>query len=157
MPGYYSKKPVVIRAMQFDGSIESRRAIIEWAATSATPAHVYEDELYIKTLESGQGAHHVSRGDWVICGVKGEFYACKPDIFEQSYQEERGYPYDRPDGSNSALCRQEVPVEELEALAKGWDNWADTHLDGIELEIAVKCHRDLCALLERHKQQEGGK
>ena len=42
-----------------------------------------QGELYIKTLE---GIHHVSIGDYIIKGVKGELYPCKPDIFEQTYE-----------------------------------------------------------------------
>ena len=38
---------------------------------------------YIGTLEGG---HFVTAGDWIIKGVKGEFYPCKPDIFEQTYE-----------------------------------------------------------------------
>ena len=41
-------------------------------------------ELYIETLE---GTHHVSVGDYVIQGVNGELYPCKPDIFEKTYEE----------------------------------------------------------------------
>lgn len=40
-------------------------------------------ELFIDTLE---GTHHVSIGDYVIKGIKGELYPCKPDIFEESYE-----------------------------------------------------------------------
>ena len=41
----------------------------------------------IKTLESTQdGAHFVCPGDWIITGIKGERYACKPDIFEATYE-----------------------------------------------------------------------
>ena len=40
------------------------------------------DELFIKTLE---GNHKATAGDFIIKGVKGEFYPCKPDIFEQTY------------------------------------------------------------------------
>lgn len=97
MPGYYSKKPVVIRAMQFDGSLNSGNDIIMWTAWAPTHAEWSGDILRIRTLESGEGWHIVSSGDWVICGVKGEHYPCKPDIFEQTYQEERGFPYDRPE------------------------------------------------------------
>lgn len=43
-----------------------------------------DSELYIKTLE---GTHHASIGDYIVRGVKGEFYPCKPDIFELTYQE----------------------------------------------------------------------
>lgn len=42
------------------------------------------DELFINTLE---GVHHVSVGDYIIRGVAGEIYPCKPDIFEQTYEE----------------------------------------------------------------------
>jgi hypothetical protein len=38
---------------------------------------------YIDTLE---GRHHVQFGDWIITGVKGEKYPCKPDIFEMTYE-----------------------------------------------------------------------
>jgi hypothetical protein len=40
-------------------------------------------ELYIRTLE---GEMHASLGDWIITGVQGEIYPCKPDIFEQTYE-----------------------------------------------------------------------
>lgn len=42
---------------------------------------------YIKTLE---GIHAVGEGDWIIKGVKGEFYPCKPDIFEMTYEVAEG-------------------------------------------------------------------
>ena len=41
-------------------------------------------ELYIETLE---GTHHVSVGDYIIQGLHGELYPCKPDIFEKTYEE----------------------------------------------------------------------
>ena len=43
-----------------------------------------KDLLYVKTLE---GDHHVGEGDYIIKGIKGELYACKPDIFEMTYEE----------------------------------------------------------------------
>ena len=46
-----------------------------------------EGGLIIKTLE---GEHLASIGDYIIKGVKGEFYPCKPDIFEQTYEELKG-------------------------------------------------------------------
>lgn len=42
------------------------------------------NQLFINTLE---GPHHVSDGDYIIKGVKGELYACKPDIFRMTYEE----------------------------------------------------------------------
>lgn len=42
--------------------------------------------MLIRTLESGHGAHTVTWGDWIIKGVQGELYPCKPDIFEATYE-----------------------------------------------------------------------
>ena len=49
-------------------------------------------DLHIETLE---GTLHVSPDDWVIRGVQGEFYPCKPDIFEQTYEPAEPHPVAR--------------------------------------------------------------
>ncbi len=79
----FRKKPVIIEAIQSDGSPASNREIIDWTRGSDTPAHMGDMDgghqtLYISTLE---GDHRVTVGDWIIRGVKGEHYPCKPDIF----------------------------------------------------------------------------
>lgn len=83
----FTKKPVTIEARQASGTPENNRDIIDWTRGSATPAYmdthpVRGSCLSINTLE---GAHWVSPGDWIIRGVKGEHYPCKPDIFEATY------------------------------------------------------------------------
>lgn len=91
----YRKKPVVIDAVMATGSAESNREIIDWTRGSSTPASMDKrprgrDDgetvdvpwLTIATLE---GAHWVDPGDYVIKGVAGEFYPCKPDIFVKTY------------------------------------------------------------------------
>ena len=87
----YRKKPVVIEAFQYDGDLKSsdgKYYVPEWAVYSFEGEHpvMYYDgpELYISTLE---GVHHVSVGDYVIRGVNGELYPCKPDIFMKTYEE----------------------------------------------------------------------
>ena len=80
----YKKKPVVIEAEQWfpnksiegiiypmpnDGSVIGFNLLVDCAA--------------IETLE---GWHIVSPGDWIITGIKGEKYPCKPDIFEMTYE-----------------------------------------------------------------------
>lgn len=92
----YRKKPVVIEAFQFDGDMIDKTGkwyVPEWAAKAFEAKVLYFDslskdsppcELFVKTLE---GIHHVSVGDYVIQGVKGELYPCKPDIFEMTYDE----------------------------------------------------------------------
>lgn len=87
----YRKKPVVIEAFQYDGDLKYID-IPEWATKAYKEGIIYFDsqdsdspptELYIKTLE---GNHHASVGDYIIQGVQGEIYPCKPDIFEKTYE-----------------------------------------------------------------------
>jgi len=75
----FRKKPVVIEAVQFDGSRES----IEGHIPESMISGLGFDTLQIVTLE---GTMTADPGDWIIRGVKGEFYPCKPDIFEATYE-----------------------------------------------------------------------
>lgn len=79
----YRKKPVVIEAMQFTGGAASADEIRSFAGNSFVCWHFNHDSIAINTLE---GTMHTSVGDWVIKGVKGEFYPCKPDIFAATYE-----------------------------------------------------------------------
>ncbi len=79
----YRKKPVVIEAELYDGSKESIVNVLRLAKTSLRGVGLFEDHLTIKTLE---GTHWAGKGDWIIKGVKGELYPCKPDIFEMTYE-----------------------------------------------------------------------
>lgn len=87
----YRKKPVVVEAVQWDGLNldevkefvgESLDCVVHDAAykAEAAPPAV---EVTIRTLE---GDHRASVGDFIIKGVHGEFYPCKPDIFEKTYE-----------------------------------------------------------------------
>lgn len=78
----FRKKPVVIEAVLSTGFPESNRAIIDWTRGSKTPAFMEHQKLYIQTLEGNMLVHP---DDWVIKGVQGEFYPCKPDIFHATY------------------------------------------------------------------------
>jgi len=73
----YRKRPVVIEAIQFTGNFG------EIEAFCGGDAENRGGELIVATAE---GPLHASRGDWIIKGVKGEFYPCKPDIFEATYE-----------------------------------------------------------------------
>lgn len=77
----YRKKPVEVEAVQYDG--ENGREIGHFAGLDASTAG-REKALVIHTPE---GNMRVSVGDYVIRGVQGEHYPCKPDIFEQTYEE----------------------------------------------------------------------
>lgn len=88
----FRKKPVEIEARLYDGSPESATDIIDWALTAdqTITYHCADGEecrstrhkLRIPTLE---GTMFADAGDWMIQGVQGEFYPCKPDIFEATY------------------------------------------------------------------------
>jgi hypothetical protein len=82
----YRKRPVVIEAKQWTG--ENLREIIAFTGRFISSweefaADVARDGLKIYTLE---GVHLANVGDWIIRGVKGEYYPCKPDIFEATYE-----------------------------------------------------------------------
>ena len=80
----YRKKPVVIEAMQWDGSIQSADEIEAWSGKTACWADSnLETRIFVATLE---GEMRAAPGDWIIRGVKGEFYPCKPDIFAATYE-----------------------------------------------------------------------
>lgn len=73
----FRKKPVVIEAQCLgDGNSDH---LAEWSGGHAMPSGV----VIIPTLE---GDHRADIGDWIIQGVKGEFYPCKPDIFAATYE-----------------------------------------------------------------------
>ena len=85
----FRKKPVVIEAMHFDGSSECAYAVLTWAGAASGIEHRYtslignRNILVVQTLE---GEMRALSGDWIIKGIKGEFYPCKPDIFEATYE-----------------------------------------------------------------------
>lgn len=85
----FRKKPVQINAWQTSVLLECARN--NWKALPEPIVKAYDDgdilfanvEMHIRTLEGTMIAHY---GDWVIQGVKGELYPCKPDIFESTYE-----------------------------------------------------------------------
>lgn len=85
----FRKKPVVVEAIQWtDQNIEEIKKFLgQKAVSSARLVHdkISDDQhnIYISTLE-GEMTARVN--DWIICGVQGEFYPCKPDIFELTYE-----------------------------------------------------------------------
>lgn len=81
----YRKKPIVIEAVRFEKPY--------WKVTEFCPTLMLMKGgngklvrfAVIPTLE---GDMHAELGDWIIKGVQGEFYPCKPDIFEATYEKE---------------------------------------------------------------------
>lgn len=83
----FRKKPVVIEAIQFTGLSSVNRMCNIWQKPFMDVADFDESEekenFFIETLE---GNHCASLYDWIIKGINGEFYPCKPDIFEKTYE-----------------------------------------------------------------------
>lgn len=82
----FRKKPVVIDAWQsFDDAGSHTTVWPRWILDALEAGVIYArgGQTFIKTLE---GDHLCSNGDWIIRGVKGELYPCKPDIFELTYE-----------------------------------------------------------------------
>jgi len=76
----YRKKPIIVDAVQWRGDNYA-----EVCAITGFPASgIVDGPLDLETLE---GTMRAEIGDWIIVGVKGEVYPCKPDIFEVTYEE----------------------------------------------------------------------
>lgn len=85
----YRKKPIEVEAIQWTGENAIDVAIFceELLPEDGIGQRLFHDPrttfFIIRTLE---GDMEVSKGDWIIKGVKGEFYPCKPDIFQLTYE-----------------------------------------------------------------------
>jgi hypothetical protein len=140
----YRKKPVVIEAMQFDGTKAGIDAVCEFIGYKCGYSYRGdgEYELWIKTLEGGLTASPL---DWIIRGVKGEYYPCKPDIFEATYEpaalavgEEPAIAASRPEGNYCTAdkdCVHECPANAPQARI---DELKDAVIALCDLEFTVE-------------------
>lgn len=81
----FKKRPVVIEAEQYNGTEASIVKILALVDGPADAVIARVGHLLIRTLE---GDMRADPGDWIIKGIKGELYPCKPDIFAQTYDKE---------------------------------------------------------------------
>ena len=81
-------QPVVIEAMEF--TEQSAQAVIGWCGAVPFPAgenwDTGEPEAGYLAIQTLEGVMRADLGDWIVRGVKGEFYPVKPDIFEATYE-----------------------------------------------------------------------
>ena len=95
----FQKKPVVIEARQYTGTASEMHDVYLWVEANTQGSFDFLDNkvpasgvsihpatgfMHIATLE---GVLQADPGDWIIRGVQGEFYPCKPDIFELTYEQ----------------------------------------------------------------------
>jgi hypothetical protein len=77
----YRKKAVIIEAIQFTG--QNYLSMSKFFGANSDKYDAFVGYMVITTLE---GEMRANPGDWIIKGIKGEFYPCKPDIFEATYE-----------------------------------------------------------------------
>ena len=86
----YRKKPIVVEAIQYDGTngytiqTWSEQNVLESPVLEPTNRNPSGKYLQVKTPEGMMTAIYA---DWIIKGVKGEYYPCKPDVFELTYED----------------------------------------------------------------------
>lgn len=126
----YVKKPIVIEAVQYNGN--NVQEILNFCGGTAVVGVL--NEITIKTLE---GPLHVSEGDFIIKGVEGEFYPCKPDIFEKTYDvvenAERPQTFGEkavgitfnPSGSDEVYEAKMLAAKQIDLLEKVHDKVTD--------------------------------
>lgn len=95
----FRKKPVVIEAREWDGSVDAAYDILNWCAGKCFYSGAHPDVLAIETLE---GRMIANIGDFVLQGVAGEFYPCKAAIFAATYE---------PVEDDEVGAIDEVPIE----------------------------------------------
>ena len=150
----FRKKPVVIESIQWTG--KNHREMFDFLSgqlqykeyMTAQGAYFYIDHskveggLVIKTLE---GEHLASIGDWIIKGVSGEFYPCKPDIFEKTYEPVEDIP-------ESPVCFE----KELEQLINKHSKENDSNTpDFILSDYLCRCLATFRGIVEEREKWYG--
>jgi hypothetical protein len=79
----FTKKPITIEAMQL--TEESKNNCLEFVTCKSWLIEGKSCNVNMLAIETLEGVMHADDGDWIIKGVNGEFYPCKPDIFEKTY------------------------------------------------------------------------
>ena len=87
MKKLYRKKPVEIEAIQFEDTPEVLSELSDFINNQDLRVDYKDPENPVIKIETLEGVMKASVGDYIIKGVNGEFYPCKPDIFNKTYEE----------------------------------------------------------------------
>lgn len=79
----YRKKPVEVEAFQWQNPLSD---IPGWALEALQKGRIVDLGNGFATIATPEGPMLTNPGDWIICGVKGELYPCRPDIFAMTYE-----------------------------------------------------------------------
>ena len=114
----FKKKPVVIEARQINSNdYDDMCDIIKWVNDNGGVAVAIDTEPYVMYIETLEGEMAAAPGDWIIKGVAGEFYPCKPNIFEVTYEEIPEPTY------KCRKCQATLNNNDLDRLLKKHDNF----------------------------------
>ena len=83
---FYRKKPVVIEAIEWDGSTDSTEVIRLFRGVETQREFMDRGSNVFLIIETLEGEHRPSPGDFIIKGIAGEYYPCKPEIFKATYE-----------------------------------------------------------------------
>lgn len=139
----YRKKPVVIEAIEWNG--DNLSEVMQFCAGNATYElmHKGNSELVIATLEDGsevEAQHVASRGDWIIKGVAGEFYPCKPDIFERTYTSAEPHSDDLAVDRFFEAMKAKLAVKREDGYS-GWDDPDDCSVEHLSYLLVQHLHK----------------
>lgn len=89
--GIYQKKPLEIEAFQWDGTESDGKRIEQWSKGKARYRDSIGDDTWTKSaahliVATTEGNMQGLPGDWIIKGIKGEFYPCADDVFRETYK-----------------------------------------------------------------------
>ena len=126
----YRKKPVVVEAVQWTG--ENHAEMCEFIDPEVFEI-IPRVGLVIHTLE---GDHHASPGDYIIKGVNGEFYPCKPDIFVKTYESATLTPPNEP---LPVLVNDEPDREFIDYICPRCKDTISQRRRGQRMETVYKC------------------
>ena len=94
----FRKKPVIVDAVQYTPGLEDGYACYEiggrFVGYYDKAVHLPSHTLRVPAIKTLEGFHEISAGDWIITGILGERYPCKPEIFAQTYEAAEGPPHE---------------------------------------------------------------
>jgi len=111
----YRKKPVIIEATQWRQHGDHAGVVRGWKATDGqivvtdNPIFNVHGRIFAPCIKTMEGWHEVTPGDWIITGVKGEVYPCKPDIFEATYEAVGVVPPNAPHEGGEGKAEEQQP------------------------------------------------
>lgn len=79
------KRPVFVQALPFTDDVTAER-ILQWSEGKVHDVRGADGEVSYLAIETLEGTMTADLGDWIIRGVEGEYYPCKPGIFEKTYE-----------------------------------------------------------------------